>query len=176
MDTPRRYHPIHVTLHWLIAIGVFLNLYLGFLAFDSAGDPGSVARNIRVALHMATGILVLVLLLIRFLVRLNVPRPADVTAGNQFLDTLAKGTHYGLYLSVLAVTVLGLIFSLQTGRFQSAFLGAASQGYPRSALLEVHEWTAYLLLALVTLHILATLYHQLFRKDHLLARMWYGAR
>lgn len=28
MEFPKRYHPVHVTLHWLIALGIFTNLYL----------------------------------------------------------------------------------------------------------------------------------------------------
>jgi hypothetical protein len=117
---------------------------------------------------------------------------------------------------VLAVTVLGLVFSLQTGRFQSVFLGAESQfgppngfpaiegtpgpgqftppdggtgGFPEGGpipgfqggpgrafgLLMIHERAAYTLLVLVTLHILAALYHQFVLRDHLIARMWYGA-
>src|SRR5262245_53750397 len=129
MDTPRRYHPIHVTLHWLIAIGIFINLYLGIIVFEQqGGGPADFqARNTLQVIHMAVGISILLLLLIRFMMRLAVKRPAEATAGNQFLDTLAKIVHYGLYITVLAVTVIGLTFSLQTGRFQSAFLGAESQ-------------------------------------------------
>ncbi|MGZ6317410.1 MAG: cytochrome b/b6 domain-containing protein [Anaerolineales bacterium] len=36
------------------------------------------------------------------------------------------------------------------------------------------SWT--LLLLLVILHIGASLYHQFFRKDNLLGRMWFGSR
>lgn len=181
LDAPRRYHPIHVTLHWLIAIGVFLNLYLGMIAFEN--HPSSPQefqmQNTLVLIHMATGVLVLLLLLIRFFVRTAVPRPEDATSGNPFFDKLAIAVHYGLYIAVLAVTVFGLVFSLQTGRFQSAFLGAQSQPAPSEggfSFLGLHEAAAYLVLALVVVHIAASLYHQFFRRDHLLARMWYGTR
>lgn len=42
-------------------------------------------------------------------------------------------------------------------------------------MLMIHELAAYTLLVLVTLHILAALYHQFVVKDNLMARMWYGA-
>ncbi|MFI5205616.1 MAG: hypothetical protein ACHQVK_01630 [Candidatus Paceibacterales bacterium] len=32
------------------------------------------------------------------------------------------------------------------------------------------------MLALLSLHILAAIYHQFFRRDHLLSRMWFGKR
>ena len=37
MDAPKRYHPIHVTLHWLVALGIFINLYLGIFVFTQRG-------------------------------------------------------------------------------------------------------------------------------------------
>jgi cytochrome b561 len=181
MNTPRRYHPVHVTLHWLIAIGVFLNLYLGILGFEKhpSGPAEAQTQNTLVLIHMATGILVLILLVARFLMRTTLELPAEVTSGNRLFDMLARLVHYGLYLTVLATTVLGIIFSLQTGRFQSAFFGAPPHFGPPSGgfnVKELHEWTAYALLGLAVLHILAALYHQFLQKDNLLARMWYGAR
>jgi cytochrome b561 len=43
--------------------------------------------------------------------------------------------------------------------------------YPERAM---HGNLAYLMLALVALHVGAALYHQFIRKDNLLARMWFG--
>ncbi len=233
MDAPKRYHPALVTLHWLMVVLVFINLYLGIFAFeDRGGQQNFQMMNMLVTLHMVVGLTIIVLLIVRFILRIRTRRPVDATAGNKFLDVLAKAVHYGLYVAVLAVTVLGLIFSLQSGRFQSAFLGARQQfggptggfspgarqtqiasgtqmapgnnggsvqggpgnaggpngqgrrGFPGGGpggpggfgLLIIHEWTAYLLLFLVVLHIGAALYHQFIRKDNLIARMWYGPR
>jgi cytochrome b561 len=221
MESPKRYHPALVTLHWLVALLVFVNLYLGIITFENrGGGPGNFqAMNPLVAIHMMVGITLIVLLTVRFVVRMKTSKPAEATAGNTLLDLLAKIVHYGLYLTVLAVTILGLIFSLQTGRFQSTFLGAESQfgppagGFPQAqgtpgaeitppdqngtmpqnggaapnfqggrprgggfSLLIIHEFAAYTLLVLVTLHIFATLYHQFVRGDNLISRMWYGQR
>lgn len=224
MNLPKRYHPVLVTMHWLIALLVFINLYLGVVAFENrGGDPGAgpggfQTMNPLLGVHMVVGVTLIVLMIIRVIVRVKTANPLEATAGNKFLDSLAKLVHYGLYIVVLAVTVIGLIFSFQTGRFQSTFLGAESQfgppnsfpaiegtpgpgqfvplgdgtsGFPEGGpppgfqggpggpsgmfgLLVIHEVTAYVLLALVVLHILAALYHQFIRKDNLLSRMWYG--
>jgi len=120
MDKPKRYHPIHVTLHWLIALGVFFNLYLGIFVFSQRGRGSFQFQPI----HILIGITILVLLAVRLVMRFTVKRPADETAGHKFLDILAKVVHYGLYLTVLAVTVIGVIFSSQTGELQSAFTGS----------------------------------------------------
>lgn len=224
MESPKRYHPALVTMHWLIALLVFINLFLGIVVFEnSSGDPGGASGNFQamnslVAVHMAVGITIIILLIVRVILRGKTNKPLEATTGNKFLDSLAKSVHYGLYVMVLAVTIIGLIFSLQTGRFQSTFLGAESQfgppngfpaiegtpgpgqftpldgvtgGFPEGGppagfqggpggtggafgLLMIHELAAYTLLILVSLHILAALYHQFVLRDHLIARMWYG--
>jgi cytochrome b561 len=130
MQSSKRYHPALVTMHWLIALLVFINLYLGIVVFENRGGGPEGFQNPLVTIHMAVGVSIIVLLIVRFILRVRTNRPVDATAGNKIFDSLAKFVHYGLYVMVLAVTVLGLVFSLQTGRFQSAFLGAESQFTP----------------------------------------------
>ena len=204
MDTPKRYHPVHVTLHWLVALGVFFNLYLGIFVFSQRGRGSFQFQPI----HMVIGITLLVLVLIRLVMRFTVKRPADATAGHKLLDIFAKIVHYGLYLTVLTVTVLGMVFTTQNGELQSMFTGSRPEfngpppsfngsqpgfnppapgqfpggpgGRPpggfRSPLRMIHGLAAYLLALLVGIHILAALYHQFIRRDNLFARMWYGSR
>lgn len=193
MNQPKRYHPVHVTLHWLVALGVFFNLYLGIFVFSERGPGGFQLRPI----HMAVGITILVLLLVRLVMRFTVRRPADATAGHKLLDIIAKIVHYGLYLTVLTVTILGVTFTSQSGILQSAFTGSrpefdgpppgfdpADQGGPggglpggsQSPARMFHGSFGYLLTLLVVIHILAALYHQFIRGDNLFARMWYGSR
>jgi cytochrome b561 len=216
MQSSKRYHPALVTMHWLIALLVFVNLYLGIVVFENRGGGPGGFQNPLVTIHMAVGITIVLLLIVRFILRVRTNRPIEATTGNKVFDSLAKFVHYCLYVMVLTVTVLGLVFSLQTGRFQSAFLGAQRQFTPPNGipqlqgtpgagpftpptdgtgafpeggpgpgfqggpggvfgLLVIHELAAYALLVLVALHILAALYHQFVLRDHLIARMWYGA-
>ena len=214
MDAPKRYHPVHVTLHWLIAIGIFINLYLGIFVFSQRGRGGRGFQNSLSLqpIHIIVGVSILVFLLIRLVMRFTVKRPADATAGNKYLDILAKVVHYGLYLAVLTITIIGVVFSSQTGQLQSALTGSqpefnrppqgfngqqpgftppAPGTFPNgpggqfpggrrggfgSPLLIIHRLTAYLIALLLSIHILAALYHQFIRRDNLFARMWYGSR
>lgn len=124
MDTPKRYHPSMVILHWVIAILVFFNLYVGFFILRSRGGGFNFAtRNTFQAAHMVVGITVLVLLTIRLIFRFILKRPNSATAGNAILDFIAKVVHYALYFFLFVMTLSGLIFSLQTNRFQFAFSG-----------------------------------------------------
>jgi len=129
MEPPKRYHPALVTLHWLVALLVFTDLYIGLFQIRPQLQGGGFrVSDSLVKIHMAVGVTILVLLVIRFIIRLASKKPAPATAGNKFLDILARVVHYALYVFVFAVTVIGLIFSLQTNRFQRSFLGA--QGGP----------------------------------------------
>ncbi len=225
MDTPKRYHPALVTLHWLIALFVFVELYIGYFYIRPillSGGGGVRGTDPILKIHMAVGIAILVLLVVRFIIRLASRKPAPADAGLKALNILARVVHYALYFFVFAMTVVGLLFALQTSRFQVAFLGATAPafgpgnvppgGFPRPVgtpgapfpggggapgfgnrgnpgfrggggsiffrlgffLLPLHLYISIVLIALLTLHILAAFYHQFIRKDHLISRMWYG--
>ena len=234
-QTPKRYHPLLVTLHWLIVLLVFTDLYLGLFVFRPLLQGGGAFRipESDLAIHMAVGISILVLIVVRFFVRIGTTKPAAATAGNKFLDILARVVHYALYIFVFAITVVGLVFAIQTSRLQRTFFGGGNSqfeggpgggnfagfptpgpGTPRPSfggggnnpggspgfqgngsrpggpgfpggpgrrggfaffLLPLHLYIAIVLSCLIVIHILAALYHQFIRKDHLIGRMWYGA-
>jgi cytochrome b561 len=175
LEAPKRYHPLLVSLHWLVAILVALNLYVGRFVFSIRDYPDRAA-----AIHMVAGIAILVLVIIRFVVRVGSQRPADATSGSKLLETLAKAVHYGLYILLLVITVVGATFSLQSGRLARTFFGGGPASGPPPDLVfllrGVHGLTANLLLVLVVLHVLAAIYHQFIVKDNLIPRMWYGKR
>jgi cytochrome b561 len=175
MPAPGRYHPLLVTLHWLVAIFVILNLYIGKFVFPDPDYPEIAARG-----HMLTGILVLLLVVVRFVVRLRAARPPEATSGNRLTDALARMVHYGLYVDLVAITLLGVGFATLSGRFARSFLGAGPASGPPApavlALMGLHRLAASILLLLIALHIAAAIYHQFIRKDNLIARMWYGTR
>ena len=175
MQTPKRYHPLLVTLHWLVAILVLLNLSIGKFIFPDRDYP-----EIAAAIHMLAGMSVLALIIFRFIVRLRFPRPADADSGSKLTDALARLVHYGLYVMLLVITGVGVSFALMSGRLARTFFGAgpASGPPPDSVFLlrGIHGLSANLLLLLILLHVAAALFHQFIRKDNLIARMWYGPR
>ena len=60
----KRYHPILVTLHWLLAAMIIGGLIMGgnVLAKTPNADP---AKMLALKMHMSVGILVLALMIIR---------------------------------------------------------------------------------------------------------------
>ena len=83
-QTPKRYHPLMVTLHWLIVLLVFTDLYLGLFVFRPLLQGGGAFRipESDLAIHMAVGIAILVLIVVRFFVRVGTRKPAAATSSN----------------------------------------------------------------------------------------------
>lgn len=175
---PARYHPALVTLHWLLAALVLLSLAMGMVQLEEI--PNDSPEKIgALAGHMIAGVSILVLMVIRAVVRLRTAHPPRATAGNAWLDRLARFNHLALYVLVIAMALSGITLSLQAGLPAIVFGGSGAPlpgtfaaFWPRI----VHGAIAQGLAVLVLLHILAALFHQFVRRDNLIARMWFGKR
>ena len=171
--SPSRYHPSLVSLHWLVVLLVFATLTLGKYM---SGQANNVDKIPLLGFHMALGLATLIIMIIRIVARLRLPKPPHTSTGNILLDRIGKFVHYALYLFVLLMAVSGMSLSIQSGLTAIVFGGS-------SALLPVdfyvfnarilHGIIAPTLLFLILLHIGAAFYHQLVLKDNLLTRMWY---
>jgi cytochrome b561 len=173
---PSRYHPVLVSLHWLLALMVVFSLAMGMLSLKEIPNA-SPDKLFALRGHMVAGVLILVLMLVRFAVRFALPRPEPATTGSGFLDRLSVIVHYGLYLLVVLMAASGIATAVQAGLPGIVFGGSGaplpeSFGIYRPRV--VHGVIATLLLALAGVHVLAALYHQFVRKDNLLSRMWFG--
>ena len=168
-----RYHPLQVSLHWLVVILIFATFLLGKYM---SGIPNESEKIPLLGIHMALGLVTLVVIVLRFIARLRLPRPVAATTGNAFLDWVSKAVHDALYVLVFLMALSGMSLSLQSGLMQAVF-GASGASLPadffefRARLL--HGFIAPALLVLVLLHIAAAFYHQFALKDNLMSRMWY---
>jgi cytochrome b561 len=173
-----RYHPALVILHWLLAAMIIGLLFIGF--FVLARMPNSEpAKIIILEIHMAAGMGVLALMLVRLVIRLRTAHPPQATIGNAALDRLASLGHYGFYVIVLLMVATGYATGLAARLNEIVFarsgepLPPTFDGYPTFT---AHFYLALLLAALIVVHTAAALYHQWLRKDRLLARMGLGKR
>ena len=171
MVETKQYHPLLVAIHWFTALIVLMLLAVGKLYLK--GLPNNEAKLVPLAIHMVSGIIILVLTLIRLVVRSVTRKPAPAATGNRFLDWVGRGTHVLLYLLLLGMGVSGLGIAQQAGLFDSVIKGAGELPVsfyafpPRVG----HGFVSTMLLAFILLHVAAALYHQFIRKDNLLMRM-----
>jgi cytochrome b561 len=177
VTTASRYHPVLVTLHWIIAALLIADLTIGTVILTHI--PNASPQKIEgLRAHMTGGLIILTLLTMRLAVRMMSTRPPRAQAGNALLDGIARVSHTLLYVVAFAMPLSGLIMGLQANLpavvfFADGTLPADFWGYP---LRYAHLFFARLLMALIALHIVGALYHVIIRRDGLFARMSYGRR
>jgi cytochrome b561 len=173
-----RYHPVLVTLHWLLAILIIAALAIG--AFWLAPTPNADPRKVDILrLHMSAGMLIFCLMAIRFVVRMLTSRPAVATTGHAGLDRVATLTHYGFYVLVLLMVGTGYATGILAGLPAIVFGGSGDPLPPSFATyptFTAHRILAVALAAFIALHALAALWHHVGRRDGLLRRIWFGRR
>ncbi len=174
----KRYHPVLVALHWMLAILIIMGLIMGTNVL-SATPNDAPEKLLYLRIHMSMGMLILALMIIRLGVRLFTAKPAAADIGNNLLNKLGVATHYLFYLVVILMAASGLATAQFAGLPDIVFGGSGAPlpstfdvFPPRSA----HGALAVVLLLLVIGHVLAFLYHQYVRKDCLFSRMWFGRR
>jgi cytochrome b561 len=168
-----RYQPVLVALHWLVAVMIVGLLCLGF--FVLANMPNSDPNKLDVLVwHMSGGMLVLVLMILRLIIRRWSARPA--VTGSALLDRLASMAHAGFYAIVFLMIATGWTTGwLISGVFQPNG-GPLPENFAVFPSFRVHAALAMLLAVLIVVHVAAALYHQFVLKDGLFHRMWFGQR
>jgi len=170
-----RYQPVLVALHWLLGLMIIGLLCLGF--FVLADMPNTDPKKLDILVwHMAGGMFVLVLMILRFIMRIGSARPATATTGSPLLDRMASIVHHSLYVIVFLMIATGWT----TGWLISGVFQPNGEALPDSFAVfptfRAHAALATLLAILIVVHIAAALYHQFVLKDGLFRRMWFGER
>ena len=154
------YSGLQIALHWSIAALVIVQFVLhdGILAANRSergGAPSSGSELFLADLHVAFGIAIFVLALVRVLVRLKRGAPPPPEDEHALLRLAARAVHFALYAVILLMPVTGGL----------AWFG----GFATMA--EVHGAGKPVVLALVVLHIGGALYQHFVAKTDVLRRM-----
>lgn len=171
-----RYHPGLVILHWILAAMITASLTMGTLVL--ARIPNSEPIKYAVLRHhMEIGVIILVLMSLRFTVRQLTTLPEAAATGSPFFDALARLSHRGFYVLVFAQIATGLTIAAQAHLPQILFMGESGHlpptfsAYPAHGL---HYLISRLLMGLIAVHLGGVLYHMFVRKEQTLQRMWFG--
>lgn len=153
MKTTTGYSGIQIALHWLIAVLIAIAWFTG----EGAGDAMEVVEEGGVAgfvPHVAFGLAILALVVVRILVRLGRGAPAAPGAPGSLSTLAAEWGHRLIYVLMIAVPLGGV---------STWFLGLDVG--------ELHELAANVLMVVALGHAAMALYHQYVLKDGLLRRM-----
>ncbi len=170
-----RYRPSQRILHWLMAIVIISALVIGL--YCSYLTPGVAVRRALLDVHKSLGMTALVLIAIRLPLRLSLGEPAYRRPLGGLNRHAARAAHILLYALMILMPLAGYTTSAAGGHdlpwfglFQWPNLLPLDKGLERTAA-GIHEYGAYCLYAVVSLHILAALWHHFFRRDEVLRRM-----
>ncbi len=169
-------HPKLIQLtHWLSAILILGLFILGIWMVElSYYDPWyQRAPNI----HKGLGVLLAIIMLARLLVKVvqTSPKPLENIAAWQ--NKLAGLTHILMYLCTFIILISGYLISTASGKAINVFdmfsvpavLSYGNEQADTAGL--IHQYTAYVLIGLVVLHILAFIQHQFILKDEIIKRI-----
>lgn len=153
MKTTTGYSGAQIVLHWLVAVLLAVAWLTGegaaeaLEAIEDGGAPGFVP-------HVALGLAILALSVLRLLVRLGRGAPEAAGTPGSFQVRVAGWAHVALYVLMIAVPLGGI---------SAWFLGLETG--------DIHGLFANLLMVLALGHAGLALYHQYVLKDGTLARM-----
>ncbi len=170
-NTITEYGVISKILHWVSALLLLIQIPIGFYLVDL--DFGEQKINIE-NIHIIIGLSIFYLVILRLFVKIINPTPKlepSIFKGQKFL---AKLNHLLLYVTILSITISGILKKLFNGetlvilckeiKIQDNF-ELADQFY------EIHILSNYFMIALIAIHILAVIVHKIFFNDSLLKRM-----
>jgi cytochrome b561 len=159
-------------LHWLTVLLIAMQFVIGWTMPDVHKDTQPVGL---IAWHLGAGSTLVAVMVVRVVWRLtHQPTPDDLPP---LLSIVSRVTHFLLYAALLVVPLLGWINASSRG-WTVRLLGVVpcpSLSNPGSAfghaMGDVHGILAWVLFALIGLHVGAALFHRLILKDHVLQRM-----
>jgi cytochrome b561 len=174
-NTNSSYGSISKLLHWLIFLLIFSLLIVGYLMDDITNQS---MRSFVINAHKLVGLLVLFLVVLRMiwaLVNVKPELPLDTLPWQRWSERLV---HCLLYVVMLMMPISGWVMASAK---HPPMLGPISLGLPvpqskalKDLAFNYHYWIAIAIIALVTVHVFAALYHHYLKKDDVLRRMWSG--
>lgn len=176
--TKRRLRPLWVFLHWLMALLVLTTFAIGLLSLTTPTNTDE--KLVPLGVHIVLGIAILLLVIVRFALRMFVFKAALRPAGAKkqiFLDQITPYVHILLYLGTALMSLLGLAIALPADLFpilwggSGAALPVSFYVYPARTL---HGTLSLLLMLLIMQHILVAVFHQFIKGENYLGRMWFN--
>jgi cytochrome b561 len=174
----RRYDKVAIALHWLVAIGVFVMIGLGWYMTDI--PKGTPARAFYFNLHKSIGLTVGIIVLIRVWWRWT-HQPPPLPPGTQsWVFSASKLSHGLLYALLVLMPLAGFIASNFT-KYGVTYFGLFKIGpffAENKALWElfqgIHQAASEVLVIVIAIHIAGAFKHLLIDKDGVFYRMLPG--
>ena len=170
-NTLTDYGLISKFLHWVSAILLFVQIPLGFYLVDL--DFGPERLDIE-DMHVIIGLSIFYLVILRLLSKIINPTPKLGPGIFKGQKLLAKLNHILLYVTILSITISGILKKLFNGETLVIFFKEfkIQDNFEIAELFyDIHIFSNYFIIGLITLHIMAVVVHKFFFNDNLLKKI-----
>ena len=165
------YGSISKIFHWLSAAVLLIQIPLGFYLVDL--DFGEKRLNIE-SIHVLLGLSLFYLIVLRLIYKFFNPTPLLSNSIFPGQKIIAKLNHIFLYISILIISVSGALKKLFNGEILDVlFLNIEIKNNFDLAELfyDIHIIGNYILITLISLHVLAVVAHKILFKENLLKKI-----
>ena len=171
LNNKTKYGLLSKLFHWLTAAGLIVQIPLGFYLVDLDFDQTRVDIE---NYHILFGLIIFYVTLIRLIFKVLTPIPDF--KGSAFLGQkfIARLNHLLLYLALLTITTSGILKKLFNGESIVIFFKKINLTYNyelSEQFYSIHILANYTLIGLITLHILAVLFHKFLLRENILKRI-----
>jgi cytochrome b561 len=181
-NSSQRYGAVAVVLHWLMAALLIGLVAMGFYMV-SLPEVGFDTRKITLILyHKELGLAALALAGLRLAWRFGNLLPSLAQTLPEWQKVIARLVHLCFYALMFALPITGWLMSSAAaipvslfGLFELPDLIAQDDLWFK-ALIVVHQWLGYALVACIAVHAGAALRHHFVFRDETLKKMWPSAR
>ena len=164
-----------ILLHWVVAFLLMAQFLIGLDMVDIPKGPDS-ARPFWFNTHKSIGIVLGCLILFRLYWRFRSGVPANPAGSPSWERIAANLSHMLLYFCMILMPISGLLGSLFS-KYDLLFLGFKIPKFfehdeiIKELMTNIHQWTAYIFLVIICIHVLAAVKHLVIDCDGVFERM-----
>ena len=171
INTLSEYGLLSKVLHWLSALILVIQIPLGFYLVDlDFGEERITFENV----HVTLGLIIFYLVIIRLINNTLNPTPKlnpSIFIGQKYI---AKLNHVLLYGAILSITVSGILKKLFNGETLVILfkeIKIKDNFELADKFYNIHIYSNYVIIALISIHVLAVITHKLLFKENLLKKI-----
>ena len=168
-----KYTSAAIWLHWIIGIGLLVQLGLGLYMVDIPKETPDRAWYFN--LHKSIGVTLALFIILRIGWRLgHHPPPLDRLI-SQWQVNASKVSHWVLYLCMIAMPLTGMIMSSYSKYGVKAWgvqiFSSSDDKGAREFWMGLHEITSEILMVVIAVHVIAALKHLIIENNGVFQRM-----
>ena len=168
-DLTQKYSKGTIAIHWLSAILILALFPMG--KYMAGLEPNAKMGLIKA--HVALGLLVFILTIVRSWLFFKKPRPADLKTGSKWNDKLAVWIHNAFYFLLFIISISGIATMVLGGYGDALSSGNADLIITRENIpsMPAHGVSTLILMILLGLHVIGVAKHYTLTKENTLKRI-----